>query len=229
MAGLPKSYFKRFPGNMKAAWKAFKKERGQGGSAPKHHKRAKAKKNRAPTRHPNTEVVMAKKKGRKRAAVKHAARRVGHKVRAAAETRPGKLLIMAGTAAASGVATSYAINHIPKVKDMDATVKSGIQGALGLAAIFLGKKKWIKSVGAGAVIAGVMGLTKSVLKLDPLAGPGAGKMTLPPDVLAKLIRNGSMSMPASVSMHRPASVAMNRPASVAMRGRGSSGWGGVSF
>lgn len=169
---------------------------------------------------------MAKKRGRKRAAVKHAARRVARRIGAGMDTKPGKVIMAAGVAAAGGIATSYALNHIPKVKDMSQTVKSGAQVAAGIAAILFGKKKWIKGLGAGAIIAGVFGVSKAVLKLDPMAGPGAGNSTLPPDVMRRLINQGRMGIPANVRMGLPASVRMNGPISSRSR---SSGWGGVSL
>lgn len=161
---------------------------------------------------------MAKKKSRGRA------RRALSHLRAGMDTRPGKVLMMAGTAAAGGVATSFAINKLPKVRDLSPGIKSAIQGGAGLAAVFLGRKKWIKGLGAGAVIAAVFGLTKSALKLDPLAGPGAGQPTLSPEQMRR-ITGGGMAVPAS-------NVRMNVPAAVSMRGGrppisgwGSGGWG----
>jgi hypothetical protein len=163
---------------------------------------------------------MAKRKGR------HAVRRVRHAVgraRAAMDTRPGKVIGMAGMAAAGGAATSFIINKVPKVRDMSQGTKSAIQGAAGLAAIFLGKKKWIKGLGAGAVIAAAFGGVKAVLKLDPLAGPGAGRPTLSPSQMRR-ITGGGMNVPASVSMGVPSSVRM-RGGSEGFGG-GASGWGG---
>lgn len=170
---------------------------------------------------------MAKKKGKKRAAVKHAVRHVGRKLRHAGETRPGKIIMHAGIMGATGVATSLVVNNVPKVKDLSAPWKGGIQATAGILAVFFGKKRWMKSAGAGAIVASVFSLARSIGKVDPLAGPGAGRPTLPPEVMQRLIRQGSMSMPAPVSMNRPANVTMNRPANVTMRG--GSGWGGASF
>jgi len=227
MNGLPKKFAKL---GFKKGWALFRKSRGRA-SAPgkpkkvRRHKRA--KKTGTPARNPsNGGVVMAKKRGRKRAAVKRAAHRVARRIGAGMDTKPGKVLMAAGVAAAGGIATSYALNHIPKVKDMSQTVKSGAQVAAGIAAILFGKKKWIKGLGAGAVIAGVFGVSKSVLKLDPMAGPGAGLSKLPPEVMKRLINSGKMGIPASIRMGLPASIRMGGPLSTPVR---SSGWGGVSM
>jgi histidinol dehydrogenase len=207
MAGLPKKYFKMFPGKLKQAWAKYKADKRGGAKAQVvHHAKKKSGK------------PAGKRGGAKMAKTRKAVKRVAHKVRAGLETRPGKVLMMAGTAAAGGMATSFAINNIPKVKDMSQMSKAMIQGGAGLAAIVLGKKKWMKGLGSGAVIAAVFGISKSVLKLDPLAGPGAGAPTLSP---AQLRRITGMGVPAAVTMNVPANVSMrgNAPA------WGSNGWG----
>jgi hypothetical protein len=223
MAGLPKKYFKMFPGNLKKGWAAFRAERGtpkkkKSGAKKKHVHHAK-KKTHAVTTAKHGGGKMAKKKK----SVSHKVRRAGRRFAAAAGTRPGQVLIMAGTAAAGGVATSFAINNIPKVKELSAMNKSLIQGGLGIAAVlFGGKRKWVKGLGAGSVIAAVFGLSKSVLNLNPLAGPGAGSPTLSPSQMARIT---GMNAPANVRMNLPASVRMNTPANVRMRGNAPvSGW-----
>lgn len=168
---------------------------------------------------------MAKRRKKSRT-VKHKVRRAGRKAAVAMGSKPVQVLMMAGTAAAGGVATSFIVNKTPKIKDMSQGTKSMIQGGLGLAAIFLGKKKWMKSLGAGSVIASVFGLSKALLKLDPLAGPSAGRPTLSPSQMNRLIRNGSMGLPANVRMGVPANVRMGNSSVVPPR---SGGWGGVSF
>lgn len=162
-----------------------------------------------------------KKKGSKHAAVKSVARKAYRRASAGLDTKPGKVLLAAGMAAAGGVVTSYAINNIPKVKDLSQNVKSGAQLAVGVAAIFFGRKKWIKSLGAGAVVAGVFGAVKSLSGINPLAGPSAGGQTLPAWQMQRLLNGRSMSAPVS-------SIRMSAPANVSMRG-GAKGFGGVSF
>lgn len=171
---------------------------------------------------------MAKKKGHKRAAVKHVAKRVRHHAKSAMSTRPGKILMAAGIAAAGGVVTSLAVNHTPKVKDMSQTSKALLQGGAGLLAVFFAPKAWMKALGGGAVLASAFGVSKSVLKLDPLAGPSAGAPTLPPDMMRRLAQGTGMGLPAKVSMRGmglPARVRMNGPVIPSRSG----GWGGVSF
>ncbi len=235
MAGLPKAYFKRFPGKLKQAWAAYRKEKGGGASKKKaaHKKRRRARTVKAsgvPARkHKHGGVKMAKRR-RKSRTVKHKVRRAGRRASVAMATKPIQMLTMAATAAAGGVATSFIVNKTPKIKEMSQGTKSAIQGGLGLAAIFFGKKKWIKSLGAGSVIASVFGLSKAILKLDPLAGPGSGRPTLSPSQVQRLIRTGSMGVPANVrapGMGLPASVRMGGNSSVIPSRSG--GWGGVSF
>lgn len=210
MAGLPKKYFKMFPGNLKRAWAKFKADKG--GAKKAAPAPAKRKTGKPARKHGGAKMAKAKK----------AAKRAASAIRAGMDTRPGKVLAMAGTAAAGGVGTSLIINNVPKVKDMSQTTKSGIQVGAGLAAVFFGRKRWIKGLGAGAVIAGVFGLTKSVVKLNPLAGPGAGAPTLSPEQMRRLT-SGGMSVPANVRMGVPANVRMNGAPS---SGWGSGGWGG---
>lgn len=221
MAGLPKKYFKMFPGNLKKGWAAFRAERGTPKKKKSGGKKHVAKKKThavTTAKHGGGKMAKAKKK------IKSAAKGAARRFKAAAGTRPGQVLIMAGTAAAGGVATSFAVNNIPKVKELSAMNKSLIQGGLGLAAVmFGGKRKWVKGLGAGSVIAAVFGLSKSVLNLNPLAGPGAGAPTLSPSQMARIT---GMSVPANVRMNVPANVRMNAPRNdVRMRGNAPvSGW-----
>jgi hypothetical protein len=241
MAGLPKKYWKLHPGNLKKAWAAFRAEKGTKKSAPKKRKVAKKRTYKKTTK--REPLIMAKAKRHSKARrvarrVVHHSRRAGRGIKSAMGTKPGQVVLMATTAAAGGVATSFAINNIPKVRDMSPMTKSLVQGGLGVAAImFGGKRKWVKGLGAGAVIASIFGLSKSVLKLDPLAGPSSGSPTLSPAAMQKLLSGGRMSSPVrNVSMNRPAAVTMNRPASgVTMNesfpipgwnsGRWGNGWG----
>lgn len=197
MAGLPKKYFKMFPGNLKRAWAKYKADKGGGSSTPATtHK--KKKKSGGHSGHHHKGGNMAKKKS--------AGGQFGGS--------PVKVLMFAGLAAGGGVATSYAVNKTPKVKDLSAGMKSGLQIAAGLAGMFFLKNKWLKGLSAGAVVAGTMGGVKAVLKVDPLAGPGGPK--LPPGEMNRLT-NGRMGVPANVRM--------GVPANVTMRGARSSGWG----
>ncbi len=131
---------------------------------------------------------------RRKRTVKHRARRAGRRIGVAMESRPGKVVLMAMTAAAGGVASSFIVNKTPVIKDQGRTAKSLIQGGLGLAAILFVRNRHVKSLGAGAVIASVMGAVKEVLKVDPLAGPSAGSRTLTPSEMAR-ITGGQMNIP----------------------------------
>jgi len=194
MAGLPKKYFKMFPGNLKRAWAKFKSDRGgsSGSAAPAKKK--------------------AKKSGGHSGTTNKGGKMAKSKAKAAFGSKPVQLVIFAGQAAAGGVATSFALNKTPKVKDISAGMKAGAQVALGLAGLFFLKPRWTKGFSAGSVIAGVFGGTKALLKLDPLAGPGA----LPRSEMNRLT-NGRMGIPAEVRMGIPAKVRMGNS--------GGSGWG----
>lgn len=140
------------------------------------------------------------KKGRKRAAAKAAFR----KVKAGMETRPGKVATMAVVATAGAVGSSFIVNKTPVIKDQGRTVKALLQGGVGLAAIFFVRNRHIKALGAGAVIAGVMGAAKELLKVEPLAGPG-GRRVLSPSEMQRI--TGGMSMPLPGGMNAPLSTA----------------------
>lgn len=193
MVKLPKSIIKKY-GITKKAWAVF---RGKGGgkksaAAPKHHKRRKVqKKSGTPKARSNNggEIMAKRKRSRGRTRVK--ARRAFRKVRAGMDTRPGKVLTMALEATAGAVVTSLAVNKTPGVSSLGRIPKAGIQGVLGLAAIFLMRNKHVKAAGAGAVIAAVMTAAKEILKVEPLAGPGARPLS--PSELQRLSRG--MNMP----------------------------------
>lgn len=206
MAGLPKRFAKM---GFKKGWAAFRAGGGarKKAKAKKHTRHARpkrarkaAKKTRKPTgEHQEKGVQMAK---RRRKSVRGRARRAVRRVRAGMETRPGKVVTMALSAAAGGILTSLAVNNAPVIKDQSSMVKSGAQGALGLAAIMFVRNKHVKSLGAGAIIAGVMGLAKSMLKVEPLAGPSAGRRVLSPSEMSR-ITGGQMNIPLPGRMGVP--------------------------
>jgi len=210
MAGLPKKYFKQFPGQLKKAWKAYKAD--GGGAKVKKTKAPKKAKKKAPTRAKKTYHKQTAKTAKRKVhkmAKKHHKKTHSKKARGTGQSgfAPMQVITAAGMAAAGGVATSFAINKTPMVKDLSANLKAGIQGAAGVAAILFLRKRWMKSLGAGAVIAAVFSASKSILKLDPLAGPGAGAPTLTADQMRRLL-GGQMNMPSNVRMNVPAPVRM---------------------
>lgn len=132
--------------------------------------------------------------------MKRRAKRVAHRVRrgarrvgAAMETRPGKVVMMAIEATAGGVVTSMAVNKFAPA-GMSPTTKSLIQGGLGLAAVMFIKNRHVKSAGAGAVIASLMGVAQSLFKVSALSGPSGGSRTLTPSELNRLV-TGGMGLP----------------------------------
>lgn len=155
---------------------------------------------------------MAKAKSKAKAGVK--------RFRQAMETRPGKIVRFGLEATGGAVVTSLAVNKMPVIREQSQGIKSGAQGATGLAMVFLGPKRWpiVKRAGAGAIIAAIMGGVKAVLKVDPLAGPPSpGGRTLSNEAMRRITGG-------RVGMGRPANVTMGRPANVTMNGSGSGGW-----
>jgi hypothetical protein len=206
MPGLPKRFAKM---GFKKGWAAFRA--GGGASkrtkAKKHTRHARPKRARAAkkTRKPtgtHQEKGVTKMAKRRRKSVRGRARRAVRRVRAGMETRPGKVVTMALSAAAGGILTSLAVNNAPVIKDQSSTVKSVAQGALGIAAIMFVRNKHVKSLGAGAVIAAVMGAAKSMLKVEPLAGPSAGRRVLSPSEMNR-ITGGQMNIPLPGRMGVP--------------------------
>lgn len=134
------------------------------------------------------------------------ARRAARRVRVGMETRPGKLLTVAAEATAGAVASSFIVNKAPVIRDQGRGVKSMAQAGVGLAAVMFVRNRHVKSLGAGAVIAALMGMAKEFLKVEPLAGPSAGSRTLSPSEMARITR-GQMNMPLPGSMNAPLSTA----------------------
>jgi len=139
---------------------------------------------------------------KRRKSIRGRARRAGRRLGVAMETKPGKVVAMAVTAAAGGVASSFIVNKTPIIKDQGRAAKSLIQGGIGLMAILFVRNRHVKSLGAGAVIAAAMGAAKELLKVEPLAGPSAGSRTLTPSEMARLT-SGQMNIPLPGSMGVP--------------------------
>lgn len=136
--------------------------------------------------------------------IRHRVRRGARKIGAAMETRPGKVLVMAVEATLGGVVTSMAVNKFSPAS-ASPTMKAGIQGALGMAAVMFVRNKHVKAAGAGAVIASLMGLAQSVFKVSALSGPSMSR-TLSPSELQRLIAGGGSS-----GMNLPLNRGMNLP------------------
>lgn len=208
MAGLPKKYFKAFPGNLKKAWAAYKRDKsGRKVSARGSKKKITIK--RVKTRSP----MAAKKKSK----VASAARRVAGRAKGFMTGRAGQVAMTALVATGGGIATSMLINKAPMVRDWSRGTKVLTQIGLGVAGVVFFKKPILKSMFAGAAMAGVFGASKEFLKIDPLAGDAR---TLSPEALLSLVRGGSMGVPANTRMGIPANTRMGVPASVSMNGSG---------
>lgn len=210
MAGLPKKFAKM---GFKKGWPAFRATKGgrKKAKAKKHTrharpKRAKARKRiRKATGEPQKEgVKMARR--RKRGGFRGRARRVVRRARVGMETRPGKVVMSALEATGGAILSSLIVNQSPVIKDQATTVKSAVQGGIGLAAIMFVRNRHVKSLGAGAVVAALMGIAKDMLKVNPLAGPSAGSPRLSPSEMARL-QSGQMGLPLRDRMGVPLSTA----------------------
>lgn len=200
--GLPKWIIKKY-GITKKAWAVFrsgakstggtkksKKSGGHSGSTNKGGKMAKARKS------------------------------AGKKLKAAMATRPGKVVMFAATAAAGGVGSALVVNKTPMLRDWPANGKAATQVGIGIGGIFLGRRKFriMQPLGVGAVVFGIGALVKSLLKLDPMAGPSNNRPVLTREEMARLTGgNGRMGIPGNVRMGKPANVAMGGMG-------GGSGW-----
>jgi len=189
MAALPKAIIKKY-GMTKKAWAVFRASKKKGGKVKvKRVKRVKAR--RVVVSSSKAVKPMAKRKKR---SVRRVARRVARRVGVAMDTKPGKVVMAALEATGGAVVTSMVVNKVPVIRDQGRTVKSLVQGGTGLAAIMFVRNRHVKALGAGAVIAAIMGLVKETLKLEPLAGPSAGSRTLTPSEMAA-ITSGQMGIP----------------------------------
>ncbi len=215
MVKLPKSIIAKY-GITKKAWQVFrgtKKGKARAKAAPKKHtrharpKKARARKSvRRPSGEIQTKGVHKMARKRKRGGLRRRARRVVGRVRAGMDTRPGKMLAMAAEATGGAILSSMIVNKAPMIKDQTTTAKSLLQGGIGLAAVMLVKNRHVKSLGAGAIIAAVMGVARDVLKVNPLSGPSAGSARLSPSEMARLT-NGQMGLPLRDRMGVPLSTA----------------------
>lgn len=160
---LPKKYFKMFPGNLKKAWAAYRRDTGKRKTAAKATKRSPAKK--------STSKGARRMPTKKRATA--AARKVATKIRyRTKEIKPFDMMITALIAAGGGIVSSMVVNKTPGVKTLHPLAKSGAQIGTGLAVLYFGPKKYkiVKALGAGAFTAGVFGGAAKLTKQDVLAG-----------------------------------------------------------
>lgn len=183
MSGLPKSFIKKF-GVTKKAWAEFRKSRKGSGSSRKEEKGAASmpKKKKA---------TGTPRKRRVRAAARVARRKVG----AAMDTRPGKVVLFAAEAAGGAIISTQIVNRAPIVKGYGGGAKALIQAGLGLGGLVLFRRnRHLRAASAGAIIASMLTGAKTVLKLEPLSGPGPGARTLSP---AQMRQISSMGMPVN--------------------------------
>lgn len=131
---------------------------------------------------------------KKRKSVGSKARRARRRVGAAMASKPGKFLAYGAEAAAGAVVSSLAVNKLPIIRDQSRGLKVAAQGGLGLLAVMFVRNRHVKSLGAGAVIASIMGAVREFVKVEPLAGPSAGSRTLTAEEMRQ-ITSGQMNMP----------------------------------
>lgn len=201
MVKLPKAIIAKY-GITKKAWAVFRGKKSGAKPAKKHkHKRKHAhKRTRKVTGEtPERGVVMAK---RRKKSVRHRVRRASRRIKQGMGSRPGQILTMAAEGAAGGIASSMAVNKLPFISGQSRMVKGLVQGAAGVAAIMFVRNKHVKSLGAGAVVVGLLAIAKDLFKVDPLAGPSMGSRTLSPSEMQRLT-SGQMAMPIPGRMGVP--------------------------
>lgn len=201
MQKLPKSIIKKY-GITKKAWQVFrgskggKKKRAKSAAPKKHVRHARPKRRRKS----HTGLPARSHGGNRMARVKHRIKRHARRFKAGMESRPGKVIMMAAEGAAGAVISSLAVNKIPGVSGLQQPAKAGVQAALGLAAVAFIRNRHAKAMGAGAVLAAILSLVKSTMKVDVLAGPATRVLT--PTELSRLT-GGMMNMPFQGSMGVP--------------------------
>lgn len=195
---LPKSYIKRFGGITKAAWAAFRKEKG--GNKPQK----KVSSQSAPKGAKGGS--MAKKKGTKRAKAKALAASGYRRARAAAESKPGKVVIATAEAGGGAIVLSQIANRAPFISTLNRPAKALVLGGVGIGGLVLLRKyKHARMiVGAGGILAAMLTLAKEYMKVEPMAGNG-GRALTPTEFQA--LRSGQMNMPLAARMNMPASQA----------------------
>jgi hypothetical protein len=196
---LPKKYWKKYPGNLKKAWAAF---RADSKTKKSSRKKIVSKKRTITTKGAAT---MPKKKRNYKAAAKKAAAKIRYRTK---EVKPVQMLIRALIAAAGGITTSVAVNKAPFVKGLDPKLKSGAQMAAGLAALYLLPKKFdfLKYLGVGAFTAGTFGLVQKISQLEVLAGDAE----LSEQEIQALLSAGYLSGPAEMGrLSGPADLGRN--------------------
>lgn len=195
---LPKSYIKRFGGITKAAWAAFRREKGGKGPQKKVSSQG--------AQGAKGGGSMAKKKGKKRAKAKAVVAAGYRRAKAAAESKPGKVIIATAEAGGGAIILSQIVNRAPVVSTMTRPAKALVLGGAGFAGLVLLRKyKHARMiVGAGGILAALLTLAKEYGKVDALAGNGGRPLT--PTEFERL-RSGQLGMPLPGRMNMPLSQA----------------------
>lgn len=202
--GLPKTYIKQAGGDFKKAWRLYKKAKSGVKSGVK-------------------KATTTIKKGASTMAKNQKIRTVYKK------TMPMSKEVLSGaTTAMSVLGSNLIVNKIPGIKDLDPKVKAGAQIITGAVIAGMSKRKALKWVGAGTVIAGILNLSKEFEITEGLAG-AEDSPTLSPNEMALLTedRSALLGKPATVSgAGIPAKryTAMGIPASVMSGNKTASGW-----
>lgn len=157
---LPKAYFKKYPGNLKKAWAAYKADHGG--------KKSTQTKQSTKSAGGNEMATHKKKSG----GVKHHAK----KAYGFAKANPLQLLTSTAMAVAGGVASAMLINRLPMLKDSKPMTKGAIQIGTGMLLLFVLKNRIAQALGGGAIVAGGFSLAKGA-GFDGLAGSGGRSLT----------------------------------------------------
>lgn len=194
---LPKSYIKRFGGITKAAWAAFKREKGS---------KSPQKKVSSSGAQGAKGGSMAKKKGSKRAKARAVVAAGYRRAKSAAESEPGKVIIATAEAGGGAIILSQIVNRAPVISTMNRPAKILVLTGAGLGSLYLLRKyKHARMIfGAGGILAALLTAAKEYGKVDALAG-NSGRPLTPTEF--ERLRSGQLGMPLPGRMNMPLSQA----------------------
>lgn len=198
MAGLPKKYAKL---GFKEGWKAFKKV--GGGAAKRATKQVSTRAKRVSTKTKRVAKV-ATKRGRA------VAKKVYTRAKPVVSAGTGEL-INGAYIVGGAVASNAIVQKVPMISKMSPWAKIGIQGAAGVAGAMMAKKKVIKKLAVGSLVAAGLNILRQNDMLATMTGPGEPSKLTPSEWRAMLGKPvNAMGVPVR-TMGKP--VRMNGPSS----------------
>jgi len=182
--GLPKKYIKQANGDFKKGWALYRKAKAGA------QKQIKA-------------ITKTVKKGVGTMAKKPQVRYVTKKAMPIS-----KEVLSGATTAVSVLGSNFLVNQTPGVKNLDPKMKAGAQIAGGALLASMSRRKPVKWIGAGMVVAGILNLSKEFPATASLSG-AEDSPTLSPEEMALLTEDRSSLLGVPESTYRP----MGKPVS----------------